>query len=332
VWTNERLAATGLLFATSSIAEAALLRCLGLAATLCPRFFTPALAELRALDECFSGRDFPGHAKAETTPEAQPDAAATGSGPAGNQQDAAPAAPKSGPVPTPPSEPPAARGTLVLPAWSLLSVTACPGPFIRRTARLLAEARRHLDLAYPGVVVWKPGEGALDHLRYRLRLRDMAAVREWFRTGADEVDDVEVFAADAETSMESAPLDLAATRAALLAALAADTGRGQRSARARAARASYDAAVEGCVVEPLEAWALDDRHPLIAAAGVEAADVLRLVYRMGPSMQELLRCALDSLPAGGAEPMPLGVLDQYLAINRQAGSLLGMMARMRMRL
>jgi len=155
---------------------------------------------------------------------------------------------------------------------------------------------------------------------YRRRPKDIE--------GAEEPGDIEALA-DLETSAEFAGLDLAGIRADLHHALAADTGRGQGSARAHAAQATYDGAVEDSVIAPLVRSALEESDPLVAAAVIQAVELLRLSHRMGPALQELLRCSLETSFQAGAQPVHARVVDRYLTIGRQACSLLGALDHMR---
>jgi hypothetical protein len=121
----------GCLFAAARLGDVALIRALGLPATLSLGLHRLGASGLRRLDVLFAAPDL---------------ALARGGSPA---------------------HPPA----LVLVGWSPLARSAQPPPPLARAAAALAAARTHLGLALSGVQLWRPPTADIESLHYLLGLR-----------------------------------------------------------------------------------------------------------------------------------------------------------------
>ena len=169
-------------------------------------------------------------------------------------------------------------------------------------ASALAAARHRLGLSLTGVWVWQLSGPLLKDLDYRLQFRDPGLVREFFRETFATLRDFDEFAA---FSHEDAPAPLVTfpeAQAALRASL-----HGASDHELRAARRTYEDAVERDLINPLLDWALSNDSSIIRNAGIDAANICRKMHAVAP----LLQCDLENPTIARA----------YLALSKRLGCL-----------
>jgi hypothetical protein len=298
-WTAEKVMRGGVLFATPRIQEVALLRHLGFAATLAIGISQLSLDGLRELDAMFGVGDL-----------------MTLDRPSGNVRETAQASAASGgawPI----------RPTLVLLGCSLLRPAAQPSPALLPAVAHLAMARRHLGLVFSGVMAWQFRTRDLDNLRYRLTFRNAQLVQELLQASADSPIDFECLdQGDGHSTPAPPQAGYVAAQADLLTALGDDRDTVRPSHRVRQARAVYDEMVQRELIAPLQGWALSHGDPIIRGAGVELANICRLLHRMSPLLTDLLDSRCKRAQDNDTEPIPPRVFGQYLALTARFGGLL----------
>jgi len=291
-WTAERLSQNGVLYASPHIKEVALLRALDLPATLALGMRRLSLPHLRELDTDFGGQDL--------APGASQNAGAL-------------------------------KPALALLAWSPLAVTAQPSPVLLAALPHLAAARRHLGLAFPGVMAWQPQPQDVANLQFRLPFADRQLIREFLQEIADALTDFELLqpisgSAALADGTGDAPLP---AQANLLAALADDRTAGPSSQRLERAWAIYQSMVQRDLIAPLEQWARASADPVHRNAGVALASVCGLLHQMSPLLLNLQgRRSLRALE-GDAELLPAKSLAQYLSLISRLGGLIRDLCRWR---
>jgi hypothetical protein len=341
-WTRAQAERRGQLFAAWRIGEVALLRALGLPATLAVDLTRGGLRGLHHLDDRFAmqalttppelveelartlelarrsagGKVAPAVAPDGKAPGPAPtnagDPAMTGldqpSGAAGALDGAAaPAADDA----VASDRPRAARPALVLVAWSPLGPTAAPPPALAPAVAHLRDARRYFGFEFAGIEAWRPDDDFLANLRFRLTFRDRSAVRELLEEASGSVDFEELAPGGADGP---APPGYAAALGELAAALAENQPRSGRSDRMKKATAVYEAAVQRELIGPLVDWALASGDPIVKNTGVQVAAVARQLHALAPLLTELQCSRLEA--AGGADIAPGhdAWLRQYVAL------------------
>ncbi len=285
--TRQGLLGSGLLFASFSVLEVALLRSLGFAAILCPPFHRLGADDWKTLNQCLAGRDY---------------------------------------IPTvesPGTSIDSAKPALVLLAWSPLTATGHISPRLRNAVHSLTLARKHLGLPLAGISLWQPSLQALENLRYRLAFRNTEAIREWVLESAT---DLRHFSScelqGSEVGASDTVNQFLAVSAELQRCLAADRDLSYITPRTRQATENYRAVVRRCLTDPLRAWALERHDPMVKNAGTELASVCELVHQLSPVLHELQGRALESLLQGGPDLLPPSLLTQFLRLNACSSSLL----------
>lgn len=322
---------TGLLIAPFRIGEVALLRTLGLPATLCPRPTQLSIDQLRVVDETFGGGDYsplehtgePGEsdwAGPESKREHKPE---IGERSAPNQNKGSLGTrPPGAPTSAKPERSPCVQTklTLVLLGWSPRSICATPSPILNRWTSYLTACRRYLGLPFAGVLVWRPSPSFFENLRFRIVRKNVELVQELLRDSLDELHDFER-EGDQQQGLGEA-VSLLAVQEELQASLAEDRAHGRSSHRVQTALHRYEALVQQDLIAPLYAWAMASDDPVVRNAGVELASVCGLIHRMTPGLHELQRSQLHRALRTEGELIPAALFEQYLKLLNRLGSLM----------
>jgi hypothetical protein len=290
----------GLLFLAASIADVALLRALGMPATLAGGLRRLTLSGLGHLQGAFPGPglDDPLAPRADEFDGLDPDDG-----------------PESRLTGGPPS--------LVIVGWSPRALSDRPSPTLGHAARHLDAARRYLSYRFGGVSVWKPSPQEIDSFRYRFRFRSAPQVALAFRNSADNMYDLAVLAA----GPPAPPPVFATAQAALVDALAAAGTRSLEDLGSRA-QADYDAAVRRVLVKPLLSAASRGLNPIGRASIVQLALTADLLFGMAPHVKTLLVRALTDARGGGEAPFPDKILYQFSRLSDQFRALTNQVQRL----
>jgi len=323
--TTAGLAQNGILVAAANIQEVALLRALGLAATLVTGLVKLDAATLVELDKLFNaegiGEICNGRNLAlENQHRTQICASAAGNG-------AAKAAPPAMPSPATAVKQTNKRqpAALALLGWAPLSVSGAVSPVMAKITTHLVSARNQLDLNLDGINVWQPSREWLEDLRQRLRWKNAAVVHELLADMVVDLEDIDCLVDGHDSAHDistSAPGNLIAAQAQLLEGLTDDRIDRRISDRVRNARRTYEGLVEQELIQPLQTWALANTDPVIRNAGMDLATICRLLHRLSPTLHELqARLSTDMLER--SEGSRKGdVFKEYLQLSKRLGCLI----------
>jgi len=329
--TKEIMTTNNALYVTSDIREAALLRSLGLAATVASGLHGMSLEMLRSLNQRFGPtgqskayQDMTTAIELELAENADSDEAEPLEG---ANSAAAPVSttPSAGERSSPEAAPPPREPSLVLIGWGPLSLKLELPSWLPALTAELHLAKRHLRLRFQNINAWRPSPEDLDQLCYLLRLRDESVVREWFleRYGihfSRLTDRPDPDGPDGQPSIVRAWNDLQER-------LDDDRPERRLSDATREALSNYEKLADEQLVQPLQRWALAHADPAVQNAGVELAYVGGLLHRLKPALQAELTLALDAGFREGQQPGPKTLFDQYLQLAGLFSRLLLTLAR-----
>jgi hypothetical protein len=214
---------------------------------------------------------------------------------------------------------------LVLLGWDLWALRLQVPPLLPRTLARLKDVRRFLRVDLFGVVVWRPTDEARENFQFRSSLRDVALVRELVLEGTDPWDPFDSFScqgAPSDGEPARAPPTVATAHADLLATLGENRPQGRSPEFARDLVRAYDALVQRDLVAPLQAWALASDDPAFRNAGMELATVAGLLHRLSPRLHELTARQLERPDGRDGDFLPRDLLAQYLQLNNRFAILL----------
>jgi hypothetical protein len=287
--TRRRAAESGVLLATGTILQVAILIAIGLPATLGSGLHRLSLDELRTVDETFG----------EGLPQIDPR-------PANGVEEGQP----SDDLDPPP------RPLVVLVDWDVAGLQSKSQAWVRHAAVRLEEVRRHAGLTLGGVRIWHPSAEDLDHLRFAIRSEDVNLVRDVFLNSADGAVDFECRLADVRIASTSPETDRrsAADRlgARPLDPLWRDALDPESDARERAS------ATEQELLVPLRDYALTRPNPIVRNTVALLAEVVHLLYLLGPHVHDTLRQSLTSADLSESSRV---TLSQYLNLIDRFGRL-----------
>jgi hypothetical protein len=298
-FTQERRRPLGTIFAPVRIADVALLRALGLPATLGTGLSDPSVERLRALEAAFVRPEW----RVAGALQAGPVLAAAGL--------------------TEPFEATAVALTVTLLDWSLVTLDAPPALCLDRLRAQFGELQCHLGFACSWLSAWRSSPSLFEALRYRLRFQDVSLIRDYLELSDEYWEDL-CPAVLEETSAQAhagPPVHFAEAQAAVVALLAATRGSPWREDDLQRAILTYEGVSRRDLVLPLQQWALAHPDPVVRNLGTELATICTLLHRISPSLQETLadRLAYPWTSEGGAVPPQL--LAQYLQLSARFAGL-----------
>ena len=301
-WTVAALEKSQQLFATPRIREVALLRALGLPATLTWGLHQQALQPLRTLAELFDTTEADKRAFAAMLERGE-----SVSSPTAEQGVASPEVSNE-------------RRSLVLLGWQLLNRSRQLPPWLVAIAAQLAAVAQFGGLAFSEISVWWPSSEAIEGLTARLKFQDADLVGDYLRELSEDGLDYEHFT-DKEKPFRrehvSSPANCVEAHAHLLACLAKQRHQRCSPEELRDALAQYEALVHRDLIEPLQNWALQHSSPVVRSAGLRLADVAWLLQRLSPRLHELQLHELATGRPGGTELLPGNVFNQYVQLCKQ---------------
>jgi hypothetical protein len=282
------------IFATSRIREVALLRSLGLAATLSLGLEQASIAQLLTLKATFSYGCSPKKANGWVF--------WFGTG-------------------------------LAFLGWDVLTPCDRPPPDMVRLAEYLKACRKHLNLDVYRLAVWRPPPEWVERLRFWLRFRDAALVRAGFWSGwREQLSPLKSFV-DPATGPARAPAPGAGfgkARANLVRLLGEDRRCGGVSEGTRAAARAHEERVQRDLIEPLLEWAWRERDPVVRNLGVELASVCEQLHRATPVLHALQASALErGAGRGGGEETTHPLVIEHARQSAQLASLLKALCQLR---
>jgi hypothetical protein len=300
-WTVAALDKSQQLFATPRIREVALLRALGLPATLTWGLHQRALPPLRTLAELFDTTD-----AVKSRFAAMLERAESVSSPAAEQAVACPEVSN--------------ERYLVLLGWQLLNRSRRLPPWLVAIAAQLAEVASFGDLAFSNISVWWPSSEQVEGLTARLKFQDADLVGDYLREQSERGYDYDLFT-DTEKpfrrEQESSPTNCVEAHAQLIACLAEERQERCLPEKMRDALAQYETLVHRDVIEPMQIWALHQPSPIVRSAGLKLADVAWLVHRLSPQLHDLQLHELHSARLEDTELLPSPVHKQYVDLCKQ---------------
>jgi hypothetical protein len=311
-FTFARFVKSGVLFAADDIRDVALLRTLGLPATLSTGLERTTLKDFRSLRQAF----------ADVLPCGSPCVA---------EIEAALSA--EGYVLGADLEPAESRPTLVLLGWQIRSLRPDFPPTVSPVAARLHGFGLHLGVELAEVAVWRPNRCALDKIAFCLAVTPPGCyATALLRSYKDQLYTLESCADPekaARVGTDGAPVDVVEARARLLEQLREDRGERRASDRTREALAAYDTLTRRDLIEPLQRWALASADPVLRNLGVELANVCDLLHQMAPHLHELQARDLEQVLARGVAPARGGLLQQYTQLSARLARLLTHLGRLR---
>ncbi len=299
------------LFAASDIRDVALLRALGLPATLSTGLERATLKDFRTLHQAF--KDVP---RCESPCVGEIEAALSAAGHVlGADLD---------PAVSPP--------TLVLLGWQIRSLRPDLPPTVPPVAARLHGFDLHLGVKPAQAAVWRPNFWELDKIAFYLDVTPPACYATVLLTNLkDQLYTVEACADPekaARVGTDGAPADVVEVRARLLEQLKEDRGERRISDRTRKAQAAYEALTRRDLIEPLERWALASADPLLRNLGTQLANVCALLHQGAPALHELQARDLEQILTRGIVPAKGGLLQQHMQLIARLANLLTQLGRL----
>ena len=311
-FTFARFLKSGVLFAAGDIRDVALLRTLGLPATLSTGLERTTLIDFHSLRQAFAG----------VLPWYSPRVA---------EIEAALSA--EGHVLGADLEPAASRPTLALLGWQIRSLRPDLPPTVPPVAARLHGFGLHLGAELAEVGVWRPNRYQLDKIAFCLAVTPPGCYATvLLGSSKDQLYPLEACADPekaARVGTDGAPVDVVEARARLLEQLREDRGERRASGRTRQALAAYETLTRRDLIEPLQRWALASADPVLRNLGVELANVCALLHQIAPPLHELQARDLEQALTRGVAPARGGLLQQYTQLSARLARLLTHLGRLR---
>ena len=337
-----------------TIRDVAVLRALGLPAILRPLWERMAWSDLVAdagLKRLFSGEVDPLYAKLvremmlkqkKVSPEDGGDEAGAAPGteaPASFWQDEEPPCEPAATVTpaSPPCSPASAAQSAdrdsverMLVGWSPWDLTFPYGEPMTRWADFFDQVEQSSKYT-SDFWGWQPSPAEMGNLRFLLERRAPQEITDLLGE-SDSVFRLEfITTASAAAAAEAAapPNELRTAQEALTRELKRNVLKGELPDPVLKAQKHYQQCVERNLIDPLVVAGLADSDPLVRAAGVQLADITRMLHDMGPQVHVLLE---EQLRFYGSPALKHGnsrVLENYLKLQGQFGSLFRDLSRRR---
>jgi len=333
----------GMLLASCSIREVALLRALGWPATLATEPSTGGLEQLRALAATYS--------YASTCEGANPDHFSERPSPASEDggEGEAPAEP---PVPGSPEASPSQLSVaglpdneLILVGWDLLGVSQQVPAIFHQIAAQFGAAARHLVLDFSAIHVWRLKPTEMETLVYRLGYRDVGLIQEFIQPSVQERYDLQPLIKSVQERYDLQPLikkesklgkrisaadEYIEAQSALITRLKEERSKTAFSQRVHSAICTFEKLTRRNLIAPLQQWALEDPDPAIRNADWELANVCSLLHQLSPMLHEQQQRELETYLTNSREEVPRHQLfAQYMQLSIRLSRLLTNLCQLR---
>jgi hypothetical protein len=290
--TRRRAAEMGVLLAAGTIQQVAILIANGLPATLGTGLHRLSLEELRLLDEICG----------EGVPQIESDL--------DQDVEQSQAVDDFDPL----------RPVALLVDWDVAALSNKRQHWVRSAAARLAEARRHARLNLGGVAVWRPSEDDLGDLRFAVRSEDVGLVRAVLLNSLDHVVDFEAVLAESKMDPPSARRNGADAAGLLLDWQCEWRDHGLRDPDVESVEPARLDVVDQELLMPLLESALARKDPVVRNTIVLIADVARLLFLLGPQVNDTLQRSLaNAVPLDASQV----TLSQYLSFVDRFARLCG---------